>query len=310
MVRFGGMASIFTSSGTSTLEEGAAMTRIGSTLEFYITARDKSWWDPAHVPVVYVGVTPVTPVNIDYAAGIVELAAYTSGDVTIDCYWFAPEWLGGGYGFDVNAKTDKKDVTTFPSVLNTTTQYKSYLATLKDWTATVRRHYWYGRAWTLLDCTNDNSDLLWTWKSYGVKGNVEQVVYESGAELAVARANNKTTVTITAATTAKNIKDAIEADPTLAALWEVEYPGVQTGAGIVEAKTVQTCAGGKDHSLDLAKMGNNLLIRFYLNVTTGSLEMVSGVGWIDGAPEEVKLEEIIEADLTLQGVGRLKYHTV
>jgi hypothetical protein len=27
-------------------------------------------------------------------------------------------------------------------------------------------------------------------------------------------------------------------------------------------------------------------------------------------PQDVKLEDIINADITLQGVGRLKYHTV
>jgi hypothetical protein len=313
MPKNGGTASIFIqkpgSSSAAFNSEGC--TRIGSTLEFYITDRDKSWWDPAHVPVIAVGGTPVTPADIDYAAGIITLASYSSGAVTASGYFFTPEWLGGGYGFDVQPKTDKKEVTTFPKELNTIVRWRRWIATLKDWTAKVSRHYWYGKAWTLMDCSAGNSDLVWTWKSYGTPGNLEQVEYVEGGSLAVSRTSNKTTVTIEAGTTtAAAVKAAIEADPTLAELWEVDHSGSQTGVGLVEAKTAQTCEGGRDHSQDIARLGTKVLVRFYLDVQSASLEILSGVAHVEGVPLDCKLDEIIDADLTLQGDGRLKYHTI
>lgn len=312
MPKNGGTASIFIQKpgSSSSAFTSEACTRVGSTLEFYITDRDKSWWDPAHVPVIAVGGTPVTPTDIDYAAGMVTLSSYSSGAVTASGYYFTPEWLGGGYGFDISPKADKKEVTTFPKELDTATKWRKYISALKDWTAKVNRHYWYGRAWTLMDCAA-NGDLIWTWKSYGTPGNLEQIEYVEGASLAVARAANKTTVTIEAGvTTAADVKAAIEADATLSELWAVDYSGTQTGAGYVEVKTAQTCEGGRDHSQDIARLGTKVLVRFYLDVTTSGLEILSGVAHVEGVPLDCKLDAVIEADLTLQGDGRLKYHTM
>lgn len=310
MPKNGGLASIFTTEGAGVPFAGEACSRVGSTSEFYITDRAKSWLDPATPPTVTVGGVATVPVDIDLAAGFFTLASYTSGTVLITGAALAQKWLGGGYGFDIQPKTDKQECTTFPSSLNTVRIWRKYIATLKDWSATISRHYWYGRAWTLLDCTNANSDLVWIWKSYGTKGNLEQVVYVGGGALEVARVGHVTTVTVAAGTTAADIKAHVEADPVLSLLWAVDYASTQTGAGVVEAKSVQTCSGGRDHSSDIAKLGTKILVRFYLDVTTGSLEIISGVGMLEGVPEDVKLEGLIEADLNLQGDGRLKYHTL
>lgn len=233
MPKNGGIASIFIikpgSSSISFTDE--ACTRIGTTLEFYVTDWDKSWWDPAHVPTVYVGGVVTIPAEIDYAAGIITLSSYSSGAVTASGYYYVAEWLGGGYGFEVNPKTDKTEVTTYPSTLNTARAWRKYISTLLDWTGKISRHYWYGKAWTLMDCGNANSDLVWTWKSYGTPGNLEQVEYVEGGGLEIARAGHKTTVTIVAGvTTAAAIKAHLEADDVLAALWAVDYSGAQTGA--------------------------------------------------------------------------------
>jgi hypothetical protein len=321
MVKNGGAASIFTSQGDSVAFTDEAMTRVGSTPEFYITSRtsptDKSWWDPAHVPTFKIGGVLTTPTQIDYAAGMVTFASYSTGAVTCSGYYFVPENLGGGFGFDVQPKSDKKEVTTFPAVLNDKTAWKKWIATLSDWTATINRHYFYGRAWVLLDCTNDNSDLIWACQDYGDRGNLEQVKYEEGGALAVARVAGSggtfgiTTVTFVAdSTTAAQIKAHVEADPAISSFWAVSYSGVQTGAGKVNAKSVQTCSGGRDHSYDIARLGKNVLVRLYLDVQDATREILSGVGIIESVPQDVKLEDIINADITLQGVGRLKYHTV
>ncbi len=69
-------------------------------------------------------------------------------------------------------------------------------------------------------------------------------------------------------------------------------------------------AGGEDLGSDLALVGQKILFRLYLNITTGSLEMMSGLCHLTGVPIDVKLESIQESNLSLQGIGRLKYHTV
>jgi len=113
-----------------------------------------------------------------------------------------------------------------------------------------------------------------------------------------------------AGSTATAIKTLIESTPTLAAFWAVSYSGIQDGSGVVNAKSVQTCSGGRDHSYDIARLGKNVLVRLYLDVQDATREILSGVGIIESVPQDVKLEDIINADITLQGVGRLKYHTV
>ena len=315
MAKNGGIASIFTSKGASVAFTNEVMTRVGATAEFYIAARasptDKSWWDPAHVPTFTIGGIAAVPIEIDYAAGMVTFAAYTIGAVLATGYYFTPEWLGGGYGFDVQPKVDKVDITTFPDALNTKRFWKNYIATLLDWTASISRHYWYGRAWTLMDVTGSDADLVWICKQYGTPGNLEQVVYVAGAELQVARVGHLTTVTfIAATTTAAQIKAHVEADPVLAAFWDVSYSGAQAGAGVVSALSAQTCSSGRDHSSDIARLGKNILVRFYLDVTDATREILSGVGTVEGVPLDCKLDGIIEADLTIQGHGRIKYHSV
>lgn len=315
MAKNGGLASIFVNKGTSQAFTDEACTRVGSTLEFYISARaspdDKSWWDPQHVPVVKVDGVATIPDQIDYAAGMFTLPAYSSGAVTVSGYYFETENLGGGYGFDIENKSDKIDITTFPAVLNTATLWRSYISSLMEWSAKISRHFWYGRAWCLMDASGADCDLIWTCKSYGTPGNIEQVRYVEGGALEVARVNHVTTVTFVAATTtAAQIKAHVEADPVLAAFWEVTYPGLQAGSGVVSAISAVTCSGGRDHSSDIARLGENVLVRFYLDVTDSSLEIVSGVGTLVGVPRNCKLDGIIEADLALQGDGRLKYHTV
>jgi len=309
MAKNGGAASIFISSGSSQAATGEACTRIGTTEEFYITDRTKSWFDPDKAITVKVGGSAVTPGEIYYAAGIFTIPGYTTGDVTIDVYYFTPAWLGGCYGFDISPKADKKDVTTFPDTLNTVTAWKKYIPTLKDWTATINRHFWYAHAWVQL--LTANAGLIWRWKNPGVSGNVEQVAYVAGTPFSVVRAGHLTTVTfVSDTTTAAAVKAAVEADATLNALWEVTYPTGGDGSGTVSAVTATTASGGRDYSSDIAMMGTNVLVRFYLDVTTGSLQMISGIGTIEGVPADVKLEDIIESDITIQGKGTLKYHTV
>jgi len=427
----GQYAAIFENSGSSTQADGEAMTRDGTTQEFYIADRTKSWWDPAHVPVFHCGGNVMVPSEIDYAAGFVTLPTWTTGAVTCDVYWFTPLALAGAYTFDVTPKADTKDVTVFPTSLDNPVVWKSYIKTLMDWSGKVGRHFFYGKAWKLMDCTLPYSDLIWTQKEWGAQGNLRAIEYIVGTDATLQVAYNPSTkvYTVTVGTsgstptsTAKMIKDHVDADPVLAALVELDYAdeavkasktvdctlansdlvwtwkvpgvignaedieylvsgndtpltisyashkisvhvatgptgtalstaaqvravayataairnivdvakadgndgsgivnaktaadfagGIDAGSGIVEAKTHAHMSGGHDQGTDFNDIGNKKLLRFYLNTITGALEMISGVCILVGVPINVKLDAMQEADLDVQGIGRLKYHTV
>lgn len=326
--RSGQVASLFSTTGTSTAATGAAMTRLGTTQQFYITARtsptDHSFWDPYHIPAFYIGGTPVPAanvLNIYYAAGFVEFKpdTYTTGAVTCDVYWHTPQALGGVYGFNFDSKADTKDVTVFATALNDPVIWRSYIKTLLTWEGSAQRHFFYGRAWALLDCTLAHSDLIWAEKSWGAPGNLRQVEYIVGNDATLQVAYNTGThkYTVTVGTTGANptstatqVKAHVEADPVLNALVSVDYPTGETGTGIVNAKTAVTMTGGRDQAADFDAIGTMVLVRAYLDITTGSLKMVSGLCHLTGLPMSMKLEGLYESDLQLQGIGPLLYHTV
>ncbi len=320
--RSGQIASLFSTTGSSTAATGEGMTRLGSTVFVYITDRTKSWWDPYHVPVIKKDGTPLAAsaiVRIYYAAGMVELAAWAAGTYTCDVYWHVPQALGGVYGFDFQPKADTKDITVFATTLNDPVVWRSKIKTLMDWTGTAQRHFFYGKAWVLMDCTLAHSDLIWTEKDWGEPGNLRSVEYIVGTDATLQVAYNagtkKYTVTVgttgtTPTSTAADIKAHVEADPVLDALVSVDYPAGETGTGIVNAKTAALMSGGRDQNTDFDSIGQIILVRAYLDITTGSLKMISGMCHLVGLPMDMKLEELYESDLSLQGIGPLLYHTV
>ena len=315
--RSGQIAALFISQGTSTPTTGEPCTQVGSTAEYYITDRTKAWWDPDETFTVYDGVTTVTPLWVDYAAGMVTLSAVASGSVTVDCSYFTPEALGGAFGWSLDVTANTLDVTTFPSTLNDSTVWRKYILGLREWSGSAERHFFYGCASVTMDCTNDNSDLIWTLKEWGTPGNLRSVEYLGGTDqtlevsynagtkkFTVQCATTGTTITSTAA----DIKAHVEADDTLAALVTLSYPAGKTGAAAVNAKAATLMTGGRDASSDFANIGNKILFRFYLNTTAGSEEILSAVGHLVGVPMDVKLEAVQESNLSFQGEGRVKYH--
>lgn len=301
---------------TSVAATGEACTRVGTTNEFYIADRTKCMWDPNQPVVVYVGGSAVTPSEIDYAGGYVLLSSYTSGAVTVNCYYSPIEMLGGGYEVDVDFSAEAMDVTTFSNTLNTPAAWRKFIGNgIKDWGVSVQRHYYFAKASKTVDCTNDNSDLTWTWRKEGTAGNTEQVRYVvSGTDtpLAVARADHLTTVTVgtdesgNAESTAAQVKTAAES--AVGTLYELSYPGAQTGAGIVEAKSAANLTGGRD-SEDISRLGTKCLCVVYLNITTGSIIKLEGVGILTNISPNCKLEDVVESPLEFKGTGRLRMHT-
>lgn len=419
---------------TSIAATNEAMTRVGSTLEYYITTRSKCWWDPNQVVVIKDGGAAITPSRIDYAGGYVTLQSTPSGAVTADIYYFALEALGGAYGWKADLKSDTREVTTFPGTLNTATAWKEYVSTLEGWNCSISRHFFTAKASVTTVLGTANANLKWEWKDAGKAGNAEAIKYEVGTPLEVTRASNETVVTyVNGVTTAADIKAHVEADPVLAALWTLTYPtanwtagyhtggqnpsinisggtdtsfkiqadsetsastvtltvaglnsgaliaaamqaairalggaytsvtvsyegapvtdyylitsgttgntsaiiitnatsnnvadnlkigvangGTSTagtagsGAGLVGAVSHTHASGGRDSS-DLARLGTKVLAVMYVNNTTGSIGKLEGIGNMTGLGPDCKLEALVESDVTIEGTGALRYHTV
>ncbi|MCK9570399.1 hypothetical protein M0R72_15740 [Candidatus Pacearchaeota archaeon] len=221
------------------------MTQVGSTLEYYITDRTHAMWDPAKAALIYDGDTAITPSRIDYAGGYVTLQSVPAGTVTCTIYYFAIEALGGAYSWKADLKSDTKEVTTFPAALNSATAWKEYVATLEGWNCSVSRHFFLAKASVTTAIETADANLTWEWNDPGKAGNAEAIVYTANGAAGVARDANVTTVTYTAdTTTAKDVKDMIEADPALSLLWTLTYPVTDWNAGYH--------TGGANPSIDIS----------------------------------------------------------
>ena len=308
-----GKASSFyfpTPGGTPVAANGENMTQVGSTLTYYITDRTKAWWSPNHAVVVLDGVTPVTGCQIVYAGGYVTLPAAPVGTVTVNVYTLPLEKLGGGFGWSASKKGGTVETTVFPALAATLAD-KSHIGTgIVEWAGSVKRHFWYARASWADPIATPNASLTWTWKGSGSFGNDEAIVYEAGAELQVTRAANVTTVTYVtggATTTAKNVKDHVEADAVLNALWELSYT-TGDGSGLVGAVSHVHCSGGRDNLQQLSSVATKVLCIFYLETAAATSLRLEGVGIITNLAVDEPLEALIDDSIDFQGTSPLSLH--
>ena len=312
----GKVCGFWTEHGASIPVTAEGMTRVGTTNEFYITTRSKMWWDPAASAVFKVNGSPVAVTNIDYGIGYVTLTSYTSGTVTCDVSYFAMEALGGGHGWKIDLKCDTKDVTVFPSALNTSTTYKQYANTLRDFSGSLDR-YWVVTNASWSDAQGSDKDLTWTWNSGGTIGNgksIEYIVSGSGTALDVSYAANKITVTCAttvggdADSTANQILAHAMADPVIAALVTCTLKTGSAGTGKPGAVTAVAFTGGRDPAEIIAKMAGKVLMVFYIDVTTGSKRYFAGVGNLSGMSVTADVSGVCESNLSFSGSGRVRYH--
>jgi len=296
---------------------GEAMTRVGATNEYYITDRDKAWWDPDEDVIVYDGTTPVEGCEIDYAGGYVTLPAAASGAVTVDCHYYEMEPLVGAYGMTIEPKSSEADITTFSGTLGEEVQWKRYVSLFKEWNLTVKRHFILACAWLKTEFVTENSNLIWTWKTPGADGNDEAIKYVvagNDTELDIARAGGVTTVTVATdesgnpTSTAADIRSFVENDETLSELWDVHFVSGENGQGIVEAMAETNLHGGRDYD-DLVQLGRKCLCCAYLNSELGATKKLTGVGILTGFSPDSKVDALVESDLTFRGTDRLRYHS-
>ena len=307
----GKYAAFFRSYTPSTSVSGGGMTQVGSTLEYYVTDRTHRLWDPAYAVTVKDGVTTVTGCIIDYAGGYVTLPATPAGTVTCDFYYTAIESLGGGYQWKVEPKVDTQEITTFSQTLNSPGAWREYLATLKGWTGSVSAHWFYGQA----SLTHGN--ITYTAVPTGTSGNSVSIVHSDPGDgdqaLDVTVAGNVITVSLetesgTPVSTEAEVVAAVNDDAEAKLLVSAAYTGA--GTDVVATKVETNLAGGRDSGEEIAKLGTSVMCEFYMDNTTGSYNILRGVGKLTGVSPNVAIESIVESDLSYQGTGRLRYHTV
>jgi hypothetical protein len=82
-----------------------------------------------------------------------------------------------------------------------------------------------------------------------------------------------------------------------------------TGAGIVGAVSHTHLSSGRD-SAEIAKLGTKCLYVMYLNIITGSIAKLEGVGVLQGMTPDCPLEALVESDISFQGTGALRFHAI
>jgi len=309
----GKYAAFFRSYGTSVSVSGGAMTQVGATLEYYVTDRTHRLWDPAYAVTVKDGVTTVTGCTVDYSGGYVTLPAAPSGVVTADFYYKPIESLGGGYNWKVDPKADVQETTTFSQVLNTPASWREYVATLISWSGSVGAHWFFGNA----SLTHGNITFTAIAPYTGSAGNaIHMVIADPGdGDQALDVTVAGTTITVSLATTEgtpvsteAEVVAAVNLDAEACLLVLASYTGA--GTDVVATKTDTALSGGRDSGEEIAKLGTNIVCEFYMDNTTGSYNILRGVGELIGVSPNVTIESIVESDLSYQGTGRLRYHTV
>ena len=308
----GKAASFYTYRGTSTALTDQPMSFVSGTT-YMVTTRTHAWWDPNATVVVKDNTSAITTgYSVNYAGGYVTLAQAPVGTVTASFSYFTMERLGGGYGWSVKVKGGTAETTEFP-IIGATTPNKSYIGTLKEWTANVKRHWYYAKAAVDMNCDSPvaNTKSTWTWKKTGSFGNLEAVKYVAGVgALSVARVGHLTTVTIaTGGSTMNAIIAYVANDATLSTMWDVTNFTGHDGSGTVTAAAQATCTGGRDSGEQIADLATKVLGVFYLSAASSTGERLEGVGVIDGITYNTPIEKIVEADLTFQGTGPMDYHS-
>lgn len=82
-----------------------------------------------------------------------------------------------------------------------------------------------------------------------------------------------------------------------------------SGAGLVGAVSHTHASGGRD-AAEIARLGTKVLCVMYLNITTGSIGKLEGVGHLVGFTPDCQLEGLVEGDISFEGVGALRFHAV
>ena len=114
-----------------------ATTDSGDNKTFYITDRDKAYWDKTNGVTVYVdGVETTSGFSVEYAGGYVVFDEAETDPVTVTGKYYTVSQVGGFYNWSLDINVDVADVTTYAS-----DGWKENLPTVHDFAVSAEA-YW------------------------------------------------------------------------------------------------------------------------------------------------------------------------
>ncbi len=289
-------------SAASQSATGTAMSRVGTTLWYIVTSATKAYWDKSQAITIYDGVTEVTPEEIDYANGAVRLAAAASGSVTADHYYFAVSQVGGFRAHSIDEGMDMQECACFgdsnevyePLLPNASGQAEGFFTTVDS---------------SLTTAKGSNKDLTFTSRVLGVAGDdisVECVVSGNDTPLSISVAasditiNSATDGSGNATSTAREIRDALEADEDAMALIKVALASGSDGSGVFGALAHTHLAGGVDFAGD--RFSEDLIGVFYWD-SGASLIRTSGVIQLEKVSIKTSVKELVGKTINFKFIG-------
>ena len=228
-------------SQVSTIVSGASLSRIGTTLWWMVASSTNFYWDKAKTIVVYDGITLVVPLEIDYSSGAVRLSAVPGGAVTADFYKFTVVQVGGFRNFSIDENMEMVECGCFED------DYEVYEPGAYSANGSGDGF------WSSVDSSHDFNGLTIQSRILGSAGDsisAECLVAGNNTPLTVSLATQK--ITINSATSAggvatsklREIRDALEANASIAGLVRCKYTTGHDGSEIMYAIAEAHLAGG------------------------------------------------------------------
>lgn len=288
-------------SAASQAATGTAMSRVGTTLWYIVDSATYASWDKSQAITVYDGVSEETPLEIDYANGAVRLAEAAAGSVTADHYYFAVYQVGGFRSHSIDESMDLVDSGTYEDPQEVTAMRGGATGQAEGFFSTVDS--------SLTTSKGSNKDLKFTSKLLGVAGDgisVECVVSGNGTLLSVSvdtlaiTINSATDGSGNATSTARSIRDALEASDDAMALIGVKLATGSDGSGVFGALAHTHLAGGVDFAGD--RFGEDLIGVFYWD-SGASLIRTSGVIQLEKVSIKTSIKELVGKTINFKFIG-------
>ena len=304
-------------SADSSAATGVAMSRVVAAggIWYQVDSSTNFYWDRNKAIVVYDGVTEITPLEIDYCAGAVRLSAEAAGDVTADVYKFTCIQVGGFKGHSIDEGMTLVECGCYeddgeqyePTVYNASGSGEGFYVSV-DAKYTMTK--------------GSDKDLEFTSLILG-DGPAHDGVSAISVEIAVAGMGTELSVDVTdydivinsatdeagaATSTARDIRDALEASAAAMALIKVKLASGSDGSGIPGVLAHTHLSGGVDPAA-FDTLGEDLVAEFYWD-SGASLIRTSGVIILEKVSLKTGIKDLVGKTINWKAQGFLYDHSV
>lgn len=303
--RKGSLSAFFVqTTDVSVSNSGVALARVGTTLWYAVSDIAYYYWDKAKTITILDGITPVTPLEIDYEIGAVRLASVPVGSVTADFYNFQCAQFGGFQSFNIDEMMELIEDSCFedegevwePGMYSASGSGSGF--------------------WTSIDSKLDMNGLQLISKILGPDGDdITAECLVSGSNTPLSIEVDDQAITIHSATESggaatsklREIRDAIEADAAASALVTCRYMTGHDGTEIMGAITEDNLSGGVLPEM-LDRFGEDIIAIFFWDTTAGQLYRTSGIITFEKQTVSAKVKGLVGKTLNFKVQGMLYDH--